>query len=169
MTAPAPAHPHAHAAQRPDGYARRRPEETVLYQTIAAHWPSFSERLEEHGGLPRFVEREFEAYLRCGILDFGFLELECRQCGHSQLVALSCKKSGWCPSCLARRMSDRPCTSSVRSCRKCQRGSGAARSTASSGSYLTFTEALTRPDRAVCDGQPRDDGRPERDVARFFG
>ena len=95
MTAPAPAHPHAHTAQRPDGYARRRPEETVLYQTIAEHWPSFSERLEEHGGLPRFVEREFEAYLRCGILDFGFLELECRQCGHSQLVALSCKKRGW--------------------------------------------------------------------------
>jgi hypothetical protein len=27
----------------------------------AEHWPSFSERLEEHGGLPRFVEREFEA------------------------------------------------------------------------------------------------------------
>jgi hypothetical protein len=96
--APAPAHPHRHSAQpaqRPDGYARRRPEETVLYQTIAEHWPAFSERLEEHGGLPRLVEREFEAYLECGILDFGFLELECRQCGHSELVAFSCKRRGF--------------------------------------------------------------------------
>jgi hypothetical protein len=84
--APAPAHPHRHTTQRPDGYARRRPEETVLYQTIAEHWHNFRERLSEHGGLPRFVEREFEAYLRCGILDFGFLELECRQCGHTELV-----------------------------------------------------------------------------------
>jgi hypothetical protein len=73
--APAPAHPHRHGTQRPDGYARRRPEETVLDQTIAEHWPAFSERLAEHGGFPRFVERKFESYLTCGILDFGFLEL----------------------------------------------------------------------------------------------
>jgi hypothetical protein len=87
--APAPAHPHRQGTQRPDDYARRRPEETVLYQTIAEHWRAFCERLAEHGGVPRLVEHEFEAYLRCGILDFGFLELECRQCGHSELVALS--------------------------------------------------------------------------------
>ena len=53
---------------RPEGYARRRPEETVLYQTIAAHWPGFRERMEEQGGLPRFVVKEFEQYLACGIL-----------------------------------------------------------------------------------------------------
>lgn len=104
--APASTHAHRHGTQRPDGYARRRPEETVLYQTIAEHWPAFCERLAEHGGLPRFVEREFESYLQCGILEFGFLELECRQCGHTELVALSCKRRGFCPSCLARRMSD---------------------------------------------------------------
>ena len=103
---PAAAQPPRHGTQRSDGYARRRPEDTVLYQTIAEHWPDFSERLAEHGGLPRFVEREFESYLQCGILDFGFLEFECRQCGHTELVALSCKRRGFCPSCLARRMSD---------------------------------------------------------------
>ena len=106
MAGAAAAPSHRHTAGRNGGYARRRPEDTVLYQTIARHWPAFSERMEEHGGLPSFVRDEFEAYLQCGRLECGFLELECRQCGHSQLVALSCKKRGWCPSCLGRRMSD---------------------------------------------------------------
>jgi len=74
-----------------DGYARRRPEETALYQCIAQHWPGFVERLEEQGGLPKFVKEEFEQYLTCGRLEFGCLELQCRRCGHSELVAFSCK------------------------------------------------------------------------------
>ncbi|MBN1605897.1 MAG: transposase zinc-binding domain-containing protein [Polyangiaceae bacterium] len=92
---------------RRDGYARRRPETTVLYQTIEAHWPAFVERIEEHGGLPKFVCDEFDAYLRCGRLEAGCLELQCRSCGHSQLVALSCKRRGFC-ACLGRRMSALP-------------------------------------------------------------
>jgi hypothetical protein len=59
------------AATRFDGYERRRPEETVLYQTIAEHWPSFRERMEGSGGLPQFVVTEFEEYLDCGILEKG--------------------------------------------------------------------------------------------------
>ena len=31
--------------------SRRRPEQTVLYQTLAAHWPAFRERMAESGGL----------------------------------------------------------------------------------------------------------------------
>ena len=77
-----------------------------MYQTIEAHWPAFIERIEEHGGLPKFVRDEFDAYLRCGRLEAGCLELECRSCGHSQLVAFSCKRRGFCPACLGRRMSD---------------------------------------------------------------
>src|SRR2546430_1892690 len=30
------------------------PKTRSLYQTIAAHWPAFSERMEEQGGLPSF-------------------------------------------------------------------------------------------------------------------
>jgi hypothetical protein len=97
---------HQCSAERRDGYARRRPEETALYQCVAEHWPEFRERMEEHGGLPRFIEEEFEAFLRCGRLEAGCLELECRCCGHSQLVAFSCKRRGFCSSCLGRRMSD---------------------------------------------------------------
>ena len=78
---------------RGDSYARHRPEETVFYQTIAEHWPGFRERMEEQGGLPRFVVREFEQYLDCGIIERACLLLECRHCGHRELVGLkSCRK-----------------------------------------------------------------------------
>lgn len=91
---------------RHDDYARHQPEETVLYQTVAEHWPAFRERAEEAGGLPKFIVRELEDYLRCGLLEHGCLHLECRSCGYSQLVPLSCKRRGFCPSCLGRRIAD---------------------------------------------------------------
>ncbi len=87
-------------------FRRHEPEHTALYQVVEAHWDAFLERAEEVGGLPKFVVREFEEYLRCGRLEHGCLHLECRSCGHSQLVALSCKRRGFCPSCCGRRMAD---------------------------------------------------------------
>ncbi len=44
--------------------------------------------------------------MKCGILEEGCLHLVCRSCGYSQVVALSCKKRGFCPGCLGRRMAD---------------------------------------------------------------
>jgi hypothetical protein len=91
---------------RADGYVRREPEATVLYQVVREHWPRFLERAEEQGGLPRFVVREFEEYLRCGVLEHGLVHLACSRCGHDIVVGFSCKRRGFCPSCLGRRMSD---------------------------------------------------------------
>lgn len=56
--------------------------------------------------VPRFVEREFQAYLECGILDFGFVRVRCDDCGHDRVVALVCKGRGFCPSCGGRRMAE---------------------------------------------------------------
>jgi hypothetical protein len=64
-------HPSQHTTARLDGYIRRTPEDTVLYQTIAAHWPVFHERMEDQGGLPKFIVAEFEQYLNCGLLEKG--------------------------------------------------------------------------------------------------
>src|SRR5947199_4653211 len=50
------------------------------------------------------VEREFYAYLRCGILAHGFLRLGCDTCPQELLLPFSCKRRGFCPSCAARRM-----------------------------------------------------------------
>jgi len=50
------------------------------------------------------VKNEFEAFLECGILAHGFLRVRCADCAHGKLVAFSCKRRGFCPSCGARRM-----------------------------------------------------------------
>ena len=91
---------------RADGYERRQPEQTLLYRLVEQYWPQFRERVEQAGGLPKFVVDEFEAYLRCGILEHGFAHFACRRCGDSLAVAWSCKRRGFCPSCIGRRMSD---------------------------------------------------------------
>ena len=91
---------------RADGYAPRRPEDTLLYALVSEHWPRFRERAEAQGGLPKFVEEELDAYLRCGILEYGLVQLACCGCGHEMVVGFSCKRRGFCPSCLGRRMSD---------------------------------------------------------------
>ncbi len=50
-------------------------------------------------GVPSWVERDFRAYLRCGILAHGFARARCSGCGYDFLVAFSCKGRGVCPSC----------------------------------------------------------------------
>jgi hypothetical protein len=101
------AHAH-HCRDSPQhGYQRHRPEQTDLYQTVAAYWHKFLERAEHEGGLPDFVKREFEAYLDCGIVERGYVRVECPSCGFERAVAFSCKKRGGiCPSCMGRRMND---------------------------------------------------------------
>jgi len=60
----------------------------------------------EGGGLPRYVERELAAYVRCGQLAHGFARVRCGACGDEIVVAFSCKRRGFFPSCTARRMAD---------------------------------------------------------------
>jgi ribosomal protein S27E len=86
-------------------YHRHRPEQSALYATVAEHYPRFVEAIEQSGGnLPKFVRQEFEDYLKCGLLEHGFLRVKCDGCRHEHLVAFSCKRRGFCPSCGARRM-----------------------------------------------------------------
>jgi len=42
--------------------------------------------------------------LECDILAHGFLRLRCADCTHEKLVAFSCKRRGFCPSCGGWRM-----------------------------------------------------------------
>jgi hypothetical protein len=91
----------------PHGYRRHRPEATLLYQLVAEHYPRFRDRRAAEGrALPRYVEDEFEAYLKCGLLEHGFLRVKCDACQAEKLVAFSCKRRGFCPSCGARRMTE---------------------------------------------------------------
>ena len=88
-------------------YEPRDPSRTVLYHVIADHLETFLASLDADPaapGLPAYVQREFYAYLQCGILAHGFLRLGCDTCPKELLLPFSCKRRGFCPSCAARRM-----------------------------------------------------------------
>jgi ribosomal protein S27E len=86
-------------------YVRHRPERTLLYQLVAEYYPALKALLAAQGNaLPGYVEQEFDDYLKCGRLEHGFLRVRCGTCHAEHLVAFSCKKRGFCPSCGARRM-----------------------------------------------------------------
>lgn len=57
-------------------------------------------------GYPRFIEDEFRAYLRCGILAYGCVFVLCSSCGERRVLGFSCGGRGICPSCAGRRMND---------------------------------------------------------------
>jgi len=85
------------AAGQPLGsYQRRAPERTVLHELVARHAQSMLAELRDAdpdgGGLPRYVERELAAYLRCGVLAHGFTRVRCQTCHDEIVVAFSCKQ-----------------------------------------------------------------------------
>jgi len=88
-------------------YEPRDPSRTVLYKVIADHLETFLASFEadpDATGLPAYVQREFYDYLQCGILAHGFLRMGCDACKQDVLLAFSCKRRGFCPSCAGRRM-----------------------------------------------------------------
>src|SRR5262249_33053684 len=95
--------PHLEAA--PPAYVPRDPSQTVLYRVVADHLETFLASLDadpDARGLPAYVERELYDYLQCGVLAHGFLRLGCDTCKHELLLAFSCKRRGFCPSCAGR-------------------------------------------------------------------
>ena len=104
---PLPASREASAGEGATHYTRHRPERTLLYQIVEEYYPAFVSHLAARGmALPGYVQREFEDNLRCGRLEHGFLRMRCDTCHAEHLVAFSCKRRGFCPSCGARRMAE---------------------------------------------------------------
>jgi hypothetical protein len=102
---PRPARPAASPSYRP-----RRPKSTPLYPVVRHHLETFLARAVEidplGNGVPWWIEKDFRAYLRCGILAHGLARARCEDCGHERLVPFSCKGRGICPSCNTRRMAE---------------------------------------------------------------
>jgi hypothetical protein len=82
----------------------------VLHQVVGDHFETFileAARLRDGEALPRFVEEEFQAFLRCGWPAGGFARFRCTRCRQDRLVAFWCKGRGFCPSCGGRRRTER--------------------------------------------------------------
>lgn len=96
------------SAAGPVIYQRRQPEKSVLHQAVTEHLPAFLAAAQAaERPVPKFVRREFEAFLDCGRPEKGAVRVRCPTCGFDRLVALSCKsRSGLCSSCAAKRMVD---------------------------------------------------------------
>jgi hypothetical protein len=85
-------------------YARRDPAASVLYQVVHAHYETFraeAARLRDGEGLPRFVEEEFQAFLRCGWLAGGFARFQCTGAGRSGWWRFHVKGAGSVPPAAA--------------------------------------------------------------------
>ena len=94
---------HAPAGGRPASLRVPPSERTGLYRLVQHHAASFIAHTDAE--LPQFIKDEFEAFLECGILAPASPRVRCGECGHDKLLAFSCKRRGFCPSCGARRMS----------------------------------------------------------------
>ena len=86
-------------------YERHTPATTLLHKIVARQWPGIvrdyacrEERIAPH------VLSEFERFQRCGIIQYGFLRLECPVCLEERVVGFSCKARGFCNRCGSRRM-----------------------------------------------------------------
>ena len=88
-------------------FRRHRPEETILYKALAAHVETFlADREAERRTVPQRVVKELRGYLKCGILQYGFIRMVCPGCQFERAVAYSCKGRGFCPSCFGKRMAE---------------------------------------------------------------
>jgi Transposase zinc-binding domain/Putative transposase len=79
----------------------------VLYAVVRDNLATLYDAVEDGElaiALPKFVRKELEGYLTCGLLCCGFARLRCEGCEASRVVAFSCKGRGFCPSCLGRKM-----------------------------------------------------------------
>jgi ribosomal protein S27E len=90
-------------------YRQRGPQRTPYYRCIEDHFEAFEQvyedRFERQYGFYRpYVKQVIYRYLDCGILHNGFARVRCEDCGHEYLLAFSCKRRHFCPSCHQKRV-----------------------------------------------------------------
>ncbi len=65
----------------------------------------YDERFARQYGFFRpYVRNVIYRFLDCGILHNGFARVRCGDCGHEYLLAFSCKRRHFCPSCHQKRV-----------------------------------------------------------------
>ena len=90
-------------------YCQRNPQSSAYYQCVEDHFESFelmyAEKFSRQYGFSRpYVKSVIYRYLDCGVLKNGFARVRCGDCGHEYLLAFSCKRRYFCPSCHQKRV-----------------------------------------------------------------
>ncbi len=92
-----------------DVYQPRNPKASAYYRCVEDHFEQletiWDERYQSRFGFWRpYVTDVIHRYLDCGHLHFGFARVKCEDCGHEYLLAFSCKRRHFCPSCHQKRV-----------------------------------------------------------------
>ena len=58
----------------------------------------------QYGFWRPYVQQVIYRYLDCGDIHNGFARVKCKDCGHEYLLAFSCKRRHFCPSCHQKRV-----------------------------------------------------------------
>ena len=90
-------------------YRPRNPQVSQYYQCVEDHFETleqvYDERFAKRYGFFRpYVRQVIYRYLDCGILHNGFARVKCKDCNHELLLAFSCKRRHFCPSCHQKRV-----------------------------------------------------------------
>jgi hypothetical protein len=87
-----------------DVYQPRNPKASAYYRCVEDHFEHleafWDERYQRRFGFWRpYVMDVIQCCMDCGDLNFGFARVKCEDSGHEYLLAFSCKRRRFCPSC----------------------------------------------------------------------
>jgi ribosomal protein S27E len=90
-------------------YQPRQPQDTDYYHCVEDYFETFMQEYDnrfarQYGFWRPYIEKVIYRYLDCGDLRHGFARIKCKDCGHEYLLAFSCKRRHFCPSCHQKRV-----------------------------------------------------------------
>ena len=90
-------------------YQPRNPKASAYYKCVENHFEELEQVWDDmyksrYGYWRTYVMTVIYKYLDCGDLHFGFARVRCEECGHEYLLAFSCKRRHFCPSCHQKRV-----------------------------------------------------------------
>ena len=90
-------------------YRPRNPQSSDYYRCVEDCFETFVGIYDDHfsrqyGFWRPYIEKVIYRYLDCGDPHNGFARVKCIDCGHEYLLAFSCKRRHFCPSCHQKRV-----------------------------------------------------------------
>jgi hypothetical protein len=90
-------------------YEPRNPWTSDYYRCIEAHFEDLRQVWDDryskrYGYFRSYILDVIYKYLDCGDLHCGFARVKCKDCGHEFILAFSCKRRHFCPSCHQKRV-----------------------------------------------------------------